>query len=138
MSGYGRMRREQHKRALEDIPLSSRVELIALISKHIQKLDYALDHDRLPFREYQQSLNTLDRLVARIDKLSASPNEAGMADIVNSLQLSAVLEILMIAIKTNDAFAQNRAELIAVLENLTIEIDTTNDTKALQPSEAAE
>ncbi|MDE0315404.1 MAG: hypothetical protein OXM61_10915 [Candidatus Poribacteria bacterium] len=127
--------RERHKFALDDTPLSPRLEQIALVSKHLQQLDYTLDHGDLSFKEYLQALNTLDRLVARMEKLSASQNEAVIANITDSPQLHAVLERLIVAVQTNDAFSENSSEFLAFLEYLKVEVGIKDETKALQPGE---
>lgn len=118
--------REHHKRNIRDTPLTSPMEQSALLAKHvdyINELMYDKHHD---VKDIQSLTDSLIKTVEALQKLSAIEQQLPPND--SRTQLVAVLERLTLALDTPEQFAigGDTDALVQVLERLTL---------ALKPSD---
>lgn len=118
--------REHHKRNIRDTPLTSPMEQSALLAKHvdyINELIYDKHHD---VKDIQSLTDSLIKTVEALQKLSAIEQQLPPND--SRTQLVAVLERLTLALDTPEQFALggDTDALVQVLERLTL---------ALKPSD---
>ncbi len=122
--------REQHKRDIRDAPLTSSMEQSALLAKHadhINELLYEKNHD---VKDIQALTDSLIKTVEALQKLSAVEQQVPPND--SRTQLVAVLERLTLALDTPEPFALegNTEPLLEVLERLTLALKSS-DHKAI-------
>lgn len=122
--------REQHKRDIRDAPLTSPMEQSALLAKHadhINELLYEKNHD---VKDVQALTDSLIKTVEALQKLSAVEQQVPPND--SRTQLVAVLERLTLALDTPEPFALegDTEPLLEVLERLTLALKSS-DHKAI-------
>ncbi|MCG9133141.1 hypothetical protein J5I95_15800 [Candidatus Poribacteria bacterium] len=122
--------REQHKQDIRDAPLTSPMEQSALLAKHadhINELLYEKNHD---VKDVQALTDSLIKTVEALQKLSAVEQQAPPND--SRTQLVAVLERLTLALDTPEQFAlgSDTEPLLEVLERLTLALKPS-DPKAI-------
>lgn len=89
--------REAHKQAMQNIPLTSNVEQVALLAKHAERIERELEEKTHDAKEIQLLTNSLTETMATIRKLT--PAETPVSASVSSPQLVGVLERLTLALK---------------------------------------
>ena len=115
-----RKAREEYKQAVSDIPLTSRVEQVALLAKHAERINYELDNRIHSVKALQMLTNSLVKTVESLRKLSAV--EQPMPANLSAPQLVGVLERLTLALRAPEqkAIGGGAEELVGVLERLTL------------------
>lgn len=122
--------REQHKQDIRDAPLTSPMEQSALLAKHadhINELLYEKNHD---VKDVQALTDSLIKTMEALQKLSAVEQQVPPND--SRTQLVAVLERLTLALDTPEQFALDgdTEPLLEVLERLTLALKPS-DPKAI-------
>ena len=123
--------REQHKRHIQDTPLTSPMEQSALLAKHVDYLNEMLYDKNHTVKDVQSLTDSLIKTVEVLQKFSAiqqqrvPPNDS-------RTQLVAVLERLTLALDTPEQFALggDTETLVQVLERLTLALKSS-DHKAI-------
>lgn len=112
--------REQHKRALRDIPLTSATEQTVLLAKHAGRLNNLLENDEHSPADWQLLTNSLVKTLDSLRKVSATEQQEPTN--LSGPQLVAVLERLTLALDTPEqpAFSTDTDALVGVLERLTL------------------
>ena len=115
-----REEREQHRQVVIDIPFTSRVEQVALLAKHAERINSELDNKTHSVQDLQLLTNSLTKTMESLRKLSAV--EEPMPVNLSGPQLVAVLERLTLALKAPEqiSIGGEAAELVGVLERLTL------------------
>ena len=115
-----REEREQHRQVISDIPFTSPVEQVALLAKHAERINNALDSQTLSVQDLQLLTNSLTKTMESMRKLSVV--EEPMPVNLSGSQLVAVLERLTLALKAPEqgVIGGETAELVGVLEQLTL------------------
>ncbi len=113
--------REEYKQALSDIPFTSRVEQVALLAKHAERINYELDNRIHSVKALQMLTNSLVKTVESLRKLSAVDEQQIPANL-SAPQLVGVLERLTLALRAPEqkAIGGGAEELVGVLERLTL------------------
>ena len=131
--------RDKYKRDVSDTPYSSKVEQVALLAKHADRISRKLDEPLESIQDMQALTTALTKTVESMRKVSAT--ERGKSASLSAPQLVAVLERLTLALKTPDQqeIGSDSAKLAAVLEQLQLALipsqKEADGTKAL-PTEA--
>ena len=122
--------REQHKQDIRDIPLTSSGEQVALLAKHADYINEMLDNGNHSVKDFQGLTDSLVKTVEALQKFS-SIEQQGTPN-VSEAQLIAVLEHLTLALDTPKQFSiiGNTQALVGVLERLTIALKSV-DHKAI-------
>lgn len=126
---YGGLWREFRKAYIQElngIPLTSPVEQMALLAKHVERLNSALDAKRYPVKDFQALTDSLVKTLERLEKLLAV--ERQMADL-SVPEFMAVLERLTLALETPGqriALSGDTDALIEGLERLTLVLKSSN------------
>ena len=115
-----REEREQHRQVVIDIPFTSRVEQVALLAKHAERINNELDNKTHSVQDLQLLTNSLTKTMETLRKLSVV--EEPMPVNLSGPQLVAVLERLTLALKAPDleVIGGEAQELVGVLERLTL------------------
>ena len=92
--------REVHKQEMQNIPLTSNVEQVALLAKHAERIERELEDKTHDAKEIQLLTKSLTETMATIRKLTAA--EVPVSANVSSPQLVGVLERLTLALKAPD------------------------------------
>ena len=125
---YGEVWREAraaHKQVVSDIPFTSRVEQIALLAKHAERIERELDKKTHEPKDFQALTKSLTQTLESLHKLSAE--EAPVTENLSPPHLVAVLERLTLAMGAPDknAIGGETKELVGVLEQLAFALKTT-------------
>ena len=112
--------REQHKRDIRDSPLASPIEQSALLARHVDYINEMLDHHNHSVKDVQALTDSLIKTVTALQKSSAIEQQVPSND--SRTQLVAVLERLTLALDTPEqtALGGDTEVLIEVLERLTL------------------
>ena len=115
-----REERKQHRQMISDIPFTSPVEQVALLAKHVERINSELDNQTHSVQDLQLLTNSLTKTMETLRKLSAV--EEPMPVNLSGPQLVAVLERLTLALKAPDleVIGGEAQELVGVLERLTL------------------
>ena len=115
-----REEREQHRQVIGDIPFTSPVEQVALLAKHVERINNELDDPAHSVQDLQLLTNSLTKTMEILRKLSAV--EEPMPVNLSGPQLVGVLERLTLALKAPDleVIGGETEELVGVLERLTL------------------
>ena len=118
--------REHHKRNIRDTPLTSPMEQSALLAKHVDYINELIYYKNHDVKDVQSLTDSLIKTVEALQKLSAIEQQLPPND--SRTQLVAVLERLTLALDTPEQFALggDTDALVQVLERLTL---------ALKPSD---
>ena len=113
--------REEYKQAIRDIPFTSQVEQVALLAKQADRINKALETQRLSVKEVQMLSNSLVKTVVSLRKLSAI-DEQQIPVNLSASQLVGVLEWLTLTLKVPEqqVIGGEAEELVGVLERLTL------------------
>ena len=115
--------REEYKQALQDIPLASQEEQVALLAKHASAIDRIFDAlENMDAKQFQVLSNSLVKTVGSLQKMT-TVDEQPIPVRLSAPQLVAVLERLTLALKDpkQQVLSHNTAEeLVGVLEQLTL------------------
>lgn len=122
--------REQHKRDIRDSPFTSLMEQTALLAKHVDYINEMLYDKDHPVKDVQTLTDSLIKTVEALQKLSAIEQQAPPN--YSRTQLVAVLERLTLALDTPEQFALDgdTEPLLEVLERLTLALKSS-DHKAI-------
>ena len=139
-----REEREQHRQMISDIPFTSPVEQVALLAKHVERINSELDNQTHSVQDLQLLTNSLTKTMETLRKLSVV--EEPMPVNLSGPQLVAVLERLTLALKAPDleVIGGEAQELVGVLERLTLALKVPEQkadgsrTKALPAGTAGE
>ena len=123
--------RQQHKRNIQDSPLTSPIEQSALLAKHVNYINETLHEKNHDVKDVQSLTDSLIKTVEVLQKFAAieqqvvPPNDS-------RTQLVAVLERLTLALDTPEQFALggDTETLVQVLERLTLALKAS-DHKAI-------
>ena len=120
---YGAVWREAraaHKRVVSDIPFTSRVEQIALLAKHAERIERELDKKTHEPKDFQALTKSLTQTLESLHKLSAE--EAPVTEKLSPPQLVAVLERLTLAMRAPDqkVIGGEAEELVGILERMAL------------------
>ncbi len=122
--------REQHKRNIRDTPLTSPMEQSALLAKHVDYINELLYEKHHTVKDVQALTDSLIKTVEALQKFSAIEQQGPPND--SRTQLVAVLERLTLALDTPEPFALggDTEVLVQVLERLTLALKAS-DHKAM-------
>ena len=111
--------REQHKRDIRDSPLTSPMEQSALLAKHVDYINELLYDKNHDVKDVQSLTDSLIKTVEALQKLSAIEQQVPPND--SQTQLVAVLERLTLALDTPEQLALDgdTGVLVQGLERLT-------------------
>ena len=117
--------REQHKRDIRDSPLTSPMEQSALLAKHVDYISEMLDDYNHNAKDVQSLTDSLIKTVEALQKLSAIQQQ--VPPNYSRTQLVAVLERLTLALDTPEQFALDgdTEPLLEVLERLTLALKSS-------------
>ena len=123
--------REEYKQAISDIPLTSQVEQIAMLAKHVDRINYELDNKSNNVKDLQVLTNSLTETLESLKKVSVVEEQAPAN--LSAPQLVAVLERLTLALDAPEqlALSGDTDTLVRVLEQLTLALKTSGKPKAL-------
>ena len=118
--------RERHKQDIRDIPLTSSMEQIALLAKHVDYINEMLEDSSHSVKDVQVLTDALVKTVEALQKLSAT--EQQVPPNLSGAQLITVLERLTLTLNTPEQFAHvgNTEALVTVLDRLTIALKSAN------------
>lgn len=118
--------REQHKQDIGDIPLTSSMEQVAVLAKHVDYINETLYDSNHSVNAVQVLTDALIKTVEALQKLSAT--EQQVPSNLSGAQLITVLERLTLTLNTPERFASvgNAEALVTVLERLTIALKSAN------------
>ena len=118
--------REQHKQDIGDIPLTSSMEQVAVLAKHVDYINETLYENNHSVNDVQVLTDALIKTVEALQKLSAT--EQQVPSNLSGAQLITVLERLTLTLNTPEQFASvgNAEALVTVLERLTIALKSAN------------
>ena len=122
--------REEYKQAISDIPLTSQVEQIATLAKHVDIINYELDNKSNNVKDLQVLTNSLTETLESLKKVSVVEEQASAN--LSEPQLVAVLERLTLALDAPEqlAISSDTDGLVAVLEQLALALKSSGQ-KAL-------
>ena len=122
--------REQHKRIIRDIALTSPVEQVVLLAKHADRINYKLDDKDHNVKDLQMLTHSLTKTLESLQKLSVVEQQTPAN--LSAPQLVAVLERLTLALDAPEqlALSGDADALVSVLEQLTLALKAS-DQKAL-------
>ena len=122
--------REQHKRDIRDSPLTSPMEQRAVLAKHVDYINELLYDKNHDVKDVQALTDSLIKTVEVLQKLAAIEQQVPAND--SRTQLVAVLERLTLALDTPEQFALagDTEPLLEVLERLTLALKSS-DQKAI-------
>ncbi len=122
--------REHHKRDIRDSPFTSATEQSALLAKHVDYINELLYDKNHDVKDVQALTDSLIKTVEALQKLSAIEQQVPSND--SRTQLVAVLERLTLELDTPEQFAlSNDTEgLVEVLERLMLALKSS-DRKAI-------
>ena len=112
--------RERHKRDIRDSPFTSPMEQSALLAKHVDYINELLHDKDHPVNDVQSLTDSLIKTVEALQKLSAVEQQVVPPN-DSRTQLVAVLERLTLALDTPEQFALggDTEPLVEILERLT-------------------
>ena len=96
--------REEYKQAISDIPLTSQVEQIAMLAKHVDRINYELDNKSNNVKDLQVLTNSLTETLESLKKVSVVEEQAPAN--LSAPQLVAVLERLTLALDAPEQLAR--------------------------------
>lgn len=112
--------RDEYKRMINDMPLTSSTEQVALLAKHAERIDSALGSNDYTVKDLEMLTNSLTKTLESLQKFSAGV--AQTATDLSAPQLVAVLERLTVALDTPEqlALSGDTDAVLSVLEQLTL------------------
>ena len=112
--------REEYKQAISDIPLTSTVEHIALLSKQVERINRKLENPHHDLEGFQFLANMLDETLKSIRELTAVKESVPTS--LSAPQLVSVLQRVTLALGAPGkiAIGGKTEELVGVLERLTL------------------
>lgn len=112
--------REQHKEEVRDIPLTSPSEQAALLAKHAEGINNVLEHNEHSAKDWQVLTNSLVRTLDSLRKVSAVEEQKPTN--LSKAQLIAVLERLTLTLDVPEQLIHSTDPdvLVGVLERLTL------------------
>ena len=118
--------RAAHKQLVRDMPLTSPVEQAALLVKHAGRINDALENENHAVKDLQILTNSLTKTIESLQKVSAVESQTSTD--LSAPQLVAVLERLTLALDTPEqlALAGDTNALVGVLEQLTLALKSSN------------
>ena len=128
--------REGYKQAISDIPLTSQVEQVATLAKHVERINNELDNKSNSVKDLQVLTNLLAETLENLKKVSVVEEQAPAN--LSAPQLVAVLERLTLALDAPEqlALSGDTDALVTVLEQLALALKASGqkalggDTKA--------
>ena len=122
--------REEYKQAISDIPLTSQVEQIATLAKHVDIINYELYNKSNNVKDLQVLTHLLTETLESLKKVSVVEEQASAN--LSEPQLVAVLERLTLALDAPEqlAISSDTDGLVAVLEQLALALKSSGQ-KAL-------
>ncbi len=120
-----REEREKYKHAIVNLPFTSEVEQIALLAKHAVHINSVLGKNEYTVKDMEMLTNSLTKTLGTLQKLTAV--EQPPSENLSGAQLVAVLERLTVALDTPDqlALSGDTDALVSVLEQLTLALKTS-------------
>jgi len=122
--------RDAYKQMINDMPLTSPIEQAAMLVKHANRINYALENDSYTVKDLQMLTNSLTKTIESLRKVSVVEEQAPAS--LSAPQLVAVLERLTLALDAPEqlALSGDTDTLVSVLEQLTLALKTSGQ-KAL-------
>ena len=122
--------RDEYKKVINDMPLTSPMEQAAMLMKHANRINYALESDSYTVKDLQILTNSLTKTIESLRKVSVVEEPAPAN--LSAPQLVAVLERLTLALDAPEQLALSGGTdaLVTVLEQLTLALKTSGQ-KAL-------
>ena len=123
--------RDSYKQMMRDIPLTSPGEQVAVLAKHVDRINYKLENDNYNVKDFQILTDSLMKTIERLQKVSVVEEQAPAN--LSAPQLVAVLERLTLALDTPEqlAIGGDTDALVSVLERLTGALKGSGKPKAL-------
>lgn len=123
--------RDSHRQIMRDIPLTSPGEQVAVLAKHIDRINYQLENNSHDVKDFQMLTDSLMKTAESLQKVSAV--EAQVPANLSAPQLVAVLERLTLALDAPEelALSSDTDALASVLERLTGALKGSGRPKAL-------
>ena len=121
-----REEREKYKHAIVNLPFTSAVEQIALLAKHAEHINSVLGENGHTVKDMEMLTNSLTKTLGTLQKLTAAQQPTSDENL-SGAQLVAVLERLTVALDTPDqlALSGDTDTLVSVLEQLTLALKTS-------------
>jgi len=122
--------RDAYKQMINDMPLTSPMEQAAMLVKHVNRINYALENDSYTVKDLQILTNSLTKTIESLRKVSVVEEQAPAN--LSAPQLVAVLERLTLALDVPEqlALSGDTDALVSVLEQLTFALKASGQ-KAL-------
>lgn len=123
--------RDSYKQMMRNIPLTSPGEQVAVLAKHVDRINYELENNCYNIKNFQILTDSLMKTIERLQKVSAVEEQAPTN--LSAPQLVAVLERLTLALDAPEQFAISGGTdaLVSVLERLTGALKASEKPKAL-------
>ncbi len=123
--------RDAYKQMINDMPLTSPMEQAAMLVKHANRINYALENDSYTVKDLQILTNSLTKTIESLRKVSVVEEQAPAN--LSTPQLVAVLERLTLALDVPEqlALSGDTDALVSVLEQLAVALKTSREPKAL-------
>ena len=135
--GLWREVRASYKQAISDLPLSSSLEQAAVLVKHVNRINYALENDSYTVKDLQMLTNSLTKTIESLRKVSVVEEQAPAN--LSAPQLVAVLERLTLALDVPErlALSGDADGLVSVLEQLTFALKASGQKALGEGTEAS-
>ncbi|MDE0397430.1 MAG: hypothetical protein OXL96_06465 [Candidatus Poribacteria bacterium] len=129
--------RDAYKQMINDMPLTSPMEQAAILVKHANRLNYALENDSYTVKDLQILTNSLTKTIESLRKVSVVEEQAPAS--LSAPQLVAVLERLTLALDAPEqlALSGDTDTLVTVLEQLTLALKTSGQQALGEGAEAS-
>lgn len=123
--------REEYTHEINNVPFSSPVERAALLAKHAQRINTALDNNQYSATAFQALTQSLTKTLESLEKLS--PREQPVQANIAPLQLAEILERLTVAVERlqQPTYAGDANALIEVLGRIAIASQSPPEQKAI-------
>ena len=129
--GVWREARDSYKQMVRDFPLTSLGEQVMILVEHVNRINLKLKDDRYDVKDFQMLTDSLMKTIEGLQKVSAVEEQTPAN--LSAPQLVAVLERLTLALDTPEqvALSEDADALVSVLERLTLALKTSPAQKAL-------
>ena len=116
--------RDAYKQMINDMPLTSPMEQAAMLVKHVNRINYALENDSYTVKDLQILTNSLTKTIESLRKVSVVEEQTPAS--LSAPQLVAVLERLTLALDAPEqlALSGDADALVTVLEQFTLALKT--------------
>ena len=129
--------RDAYKQMINDMPLTSPMEQAAMLVKHANRINYALENDDYTVKDLQMLTNALTKTIESLRKVSVVEAQAPVS--LSEPQLVAVLERLTLALDAPEqlALSGDPDALVSVLEQLAVALKASGQKVLVEGAEAS-